>query len=39
VFLICRTAVKLMLPRQFGRIINIASMAGKEGNPTQVPIP
>jgi NAD(P)-dependent dehydrogenase (short-subunit alcohol dehydrogenase family) len=31
VFLVCRAAVKLMLPRQYGRIV------GKEGNPTLVP--
>jgi 3-oxoacyl-[acyl-carrier protein] reductase len=37
VFLVCRAAVKLMLPRHYGRIINIASIAGKEGNPTLVP--
>jgi 3-oxoacyl-[acyl-carrier protein] reductase len=37
VFYVCRAAVKLMLPRQAGRIINIASIAGKEGNPTLVP--
>jgi 2-dehydro-3-deoxy-L-rhamnonate dehydrogenase (NAD+) len=37
VFLICRAAVKLMRPRRSGRIVNIASIAGKEGNPTLVP--
>jgi len=37
VFYVCRAAVKLMLPRQAGRIVNIASIAGKEGNPTLVP--
>jgi 2-dehydro-3-deoxy-L-rhamnonate dehydrogenase (NAD+) len=37
VFFVCRAAVKLMLPRQSGRIVNIASIAGKEGNPTLVP--
>jgi 2-dehydro-3-deoxy-L-rhamnonate dehydrogenase (NAD+) len=37
VFLVCRAAVRLMLPRGSGRIINIASIAGKEGNPTLVP--
>jgi 3-oxoacyl-[acyl-carrier protein] reductase len=37
VFLVSRAAVKLMLPRRRGRIINIASIAGKEGNPTLVP--
>lgn len=37
VFLVSRAAVKLMLPRRRGRIVNIASIAGKEGNPTLVP--
>jgi 3-oxoacyl-[acyl-carrier protein] reductase len=37
VFLVCRAAVRLMLPRGSGRIINIASIAGKEGNPTLLP--
>jgi len=37
VFLVSRAAVKLMLPHRRGRIINIASIAGKEGNPTLVP--
>jgi 2-dehydro-3-deoxy-L-rhamnonate dehydrogenase (NAD+) len=37
VFLVCRAAVRLMRPRASGRIVNIASIAGKEGNPTLVP--
>jgi NAD(P)-dependent dehydrogenase (short-subunit alcohol dehydrogenase family) len=37
VFLCCRAAVKIMLGQGAGRIINIASIAGKEGNPTLVP--
>jgi 3-oxoacyl-[acyl-carrier protein] reductase len=37
VFLVCRAAVKLMRTRRRGRIVNIASIAGKEGNPTLVP--
>jgi NAD(P)-dependent dehydrogenase (short-subunit alcohol dehydrogenase family) len=37
VFLVCRAVVRLMRPRASGRIINIASIAGKEGNPTLVP--
>lgn len=37
VFLVSRAAVRLMLARGSGRIINIASIAGKEGNPTLVP--
>jgi 3-oxoacyl-[acyl-carrier protein] reductase len=37
VFLCCRAAVKVMLRHGGGRIVNIASIAGKEGNPTLVP--
>jgi 3-oxoacyl-[acyl-carrier protein] reductase len=37
VFLVSRAAVRLMLAQGSGRIINIASIAGKEGNPTLVP--
>ncbi|HEV2056014.1 MAG TPA: SDR family NAD(P)-dependent oxidoreductase [Methylomirabilota bacterium] len=37
VFLCCRAAVKVMLRQGSGRIINIASIAGKEGNSTLVP--
>jgi 2-dehydro-3-deoxy-L-rhamnonate dehydrogenase (NAD+) len=37
VFLCCRAAVKVMLRQKSGRIVNIASIAGKEGNPTLVP--
>jgi 3-oxoacyl-[acyl-carrier protein] reductase len=37
VFLCCRAAVPIMLARHSGRIINIASIAGKEGNPNMVP--
>ena len=37
VFLCCRAAVKVMLRQGGGRIVNIASIAGKEGNPTLVP--
>jgi 2-dehydro-3-deoxy-L-rhamnonate dehydrogenase (NAD+) len=37
VFLVCRAAVRIMRPRRSGRIVNIASIAGKEGNPTLVP--
>ncbi len=33
VFLCCRAVVPLMLKGDFGRIINVASIAGKEGNP------
>jgi 3-oxoacyl-[acyl-carrier protein] reductase len=37
VFLVCRAAVRHMLTAGGGRIVNIASIAGKEGNPTLVP--
>ena len=37
VFLVLRAAVRFMLPRYSGCIVNIASIAGKEGNPTLVP--
>lgn len=33
VFLGCNTAVPGMIERGYGRIVNIASIAGKEGNP------
>ena len=32
-FLCCRALVPHMLQRHYGRIVNIASVAGKEGNP------
>ena len=37
VFFCCRAAVRAMLRQGSGRIVNIASIAGKEGNPTLVP--
>jgi 2-dehydro-3-deoxy-L-rhamnonate dehydrogenase (NAD+) len=33
VFLCCRAVVPKMLEKSYGRIVNIASIAGKEGNP------
>ncbi len=33
VFLCCREIVPFMQARKYGRIVNIASVAGKEGNP------
>ncbi|HEX4426817.1 MAG TPA: SDR family NAD(P)-dependent oxidoreductase [Terriglobales bacterium] len=32
VFLCCRTIVRYMLQQNYGRIVNVASIAGKEGN-------
>ncbi len=36
-FLMCKAVVPGMLARKYGRIVNIASIAGKEGNPTLGP--
>jgi NAD(P)-dependent dehydrogenase (short-subunit alcohol dehydrogenase family) len=36
-FLCCRAVIPGMLQRRYGRIVNIASIAGKEGNPTLGP--
>jgi NAD(P)-dependent dehydrogenase (short-subunit alcohol dehydrogenase family) len=33
VFFVNRAAARVMVPRGYGRIVNIASIAGKEGNP------
>ncbi len=37
VFLTCKAVIGEMLERKYGRIVNVASIAGKEGNPTLVP--
>ena len=35
-FLCCRAVARHMVKRKYGRIVNIASIAGKEGNPNAV---
>jgi len=35
-FFCCRAVVPLMIAQNYGRIVNIASIAGKEGNPNAV---
>jgi NAD(P)-dependent dehydrogenase (short-subunit alcohol dehydrogenase family) len=37
VFLTCRAVISEMLSQGYGRILNVASIAGKEGNPTLIP--
>ena len=37
VFTFCHAVIPEMLKRDYGRIVNIASIAGKEGNPRMVP--
>jgi NAD(P)-dependent dehydrogenase (short-subunit alcohol dehydrogenase family) len=37
VYSFCHTVIPHMLERDYGRIVNIASIAGKEGNPRMVP--
>ena len=37
VFLCCKAVIDPMIAQDYGRIVNIASIAGKEGNPTLIP--
>jgi 3-oxoacyl-[acyl-carrier protein] reductase len=37
VFYFCRAVIPVMKRQKFGRIVNIASISGKEGNPNMVP--
>ncbi len=37
VFLCCKAVIGPMIEQDYGRIVNIASIAGKEGNPTLIP--
>lgn len=36
-YLFCQKAIPLMLKNDYGRIVNISSISGKEGNPKMVP--
>ena len=36
-FLMCRAVISEMMERHYGRIVNVASISGKEGNPTMIP--
>jgi 3-oxoacyl-[acyl-carrier protein] reductase len=37
VFLCCRAVIPPMIRRRYGKIVSIASVAGKEGNPNMIP--
>ena len=37
VFLCCKAVINHMIERQYGKIVSVASIAGKEGNPTLIP--
>ncbi len=37
VFLCCKAVIDHMIERQSGKIVSVASIAGKEGNPTLIP--
>lgn len=37
VFYCCRAVAPLMIKNNYGRIVNVASIAGKEGNPNAMP--
>ncbi len=37
VFYCCRAVIRHMVGRGYGRIVNVASIAGKEGNPNMAP--
>jgi 3-oxoacyl-[acyl-carrier protein] reductase len=37
VFLCCKAVIDHMIQRRYGKIVSVASIAGKEGNPTLIP--
>lgn len=37
VFLCCRAVIPYMVERRYGKIVSLASVAGKEGNPNMIP--
>jgi 3-oxoacyl-[acyl-carrier protein] reductase len=37
VFLCCKAVINHMIQRRYGKIVSVASIAGKEGNPTLIP--
>jgi len=37
VFLLCKAVLGPMIEQKYGKIVNVASIAGKEGNPTLLP--
>ena len=37
VFYCCKSVVPIMISKNYGRIVNVASIAGKEGNPNAMP--
>jgi len=37
VFFCCKAVIDTMIEQDYGRIVNVASIAGKEGNPTLIP--
>jgi 3-oxoacyl-[acyl-carrier protein] reductase len=37
VFYFCQAVIPHMRERQYGRVVNVASIAGKEGNPRMIP--
>ncbi len=37
VFLCCKAVIDHMIGRRYGKIVSVASIAGKEGNPTLIP--